>query len=280
MGAKGAYGMIVVTGATGGLGRTVVDDLLDTIGPQRVAVVARDPVRAADLADRDVRVYRANYDDLDSLRVAFQGAERLLFVSSPVIEEEVRIPQHRNVVAAAADAEVGHIIYTSIFGAPTSKLPLAGAHQATEKAILDAGLTYTFLRNAFYSEIFINPSLMAAVVAGELVGAADTRQLNTATRADLAHAAAAVLATEGHEDTAYELSGPLWTFPELATVLTEISGKPVYYREVDPDATGPLSWMYQVIRAGELEKSTDDLDRLLGHPATSLRNAVRAVLSS
>ncbi|MEV1288118.1 NmrA family NAD(P)-binding protein [Micromonospora sp. NPDC049679] len=272
--------MIVVTGATGALGRTVVADLIDSVGPDGFAIVVREPARAAGLATIGVRVHRGEYDDPAALRAAFVGADRLLFVSSPVIEEEIRVLQHQNVVAAAADAGVGHVVYTSFLGAPTSELPLAGAHVATEKAIAESALIYTFLRNSFYTEVFVNPGLTAAVTAGEITSAAGNHRLNTATREDLAHAAAAVLVGKGHDNRAYELAGPGWTFPELAEVLTEVSGTPVAHRPVELAETGPMSPIYAAILAGELQQEPRQLEALLGRPPTGLRETVRAALSA
>ncbi|MFD0731307.1 NAD(P)H-binding protein [Planotetraspora mira] len=272
--------MIVISAASGALGRLVVDHLSARVSPGRIVAAVRDPGRAADLAERGIRVRRGDYDDTASLHDAFEGAGRLLLISSPELDPARRVPQHLAAVKAAKDVGVGAIAYTSVLGADTGGAGVAAAHHATEQAILDSGLPYTMLRNPFYGEAFINPGLRAAVTAGELAGGTGGRGLNTAFRADLAEAAANVLTGDGHLGLAYDLTGPLWTYPQLAETLTEVSGTPVAHRE-DPDSVaGPLAWLHGQVRAGALETQTEDLSRVLGRPATTLRAAVVRALTS
>ncbi|WP_239115160.1 NAD(P)H-binding protein [Planotetraspora kaengkrachanensis] len=271
--------MIVVSAASGALGRLVVGHLLARVSPGRIVAAVRDPGRASDLADRGILVRRGDYDDLASLRDAFEGADRLLLISSPELDPARRVPQHLAAVKAAGDAGVGAIAYTSVLGADTSDSGVAEAHHATERAIVDSGLPYTLLRNPFYGEAFINEGLRAAVAAGELTGATGGRGINTAFRADLAEAAANVLTEDGHVGRAYDLTGPLWTHPQLAATLTEVSGTAVAYREAPDAVAGPLAWLHAQVRAGALETRTEDLSRVLGRPAMSLREAVARVLA-
>ncbi|MFG1813583.1 NAD(P)H-binding protein [Kribbella sp. NPDC049174] len=267
--------MILVTGATGILGRLVVDRLLDRLPATDVAVIVRDPDQAAEVAARGVDVRRGDYDDPDGLRAAFAGAGTVLFISAPVTVSG-RLEQHRNVVRAAAAAEVGRIAYTSGLGADFVDEGVLGEHHQTEEWIAESGLPAVILRHPIYSELYINPGLQTAIEAGELTSSTGGRGLNTATRADLAEAAAAaVTATE--VSATYNFTGSVWTYPELAEVLGEVSGRPVAYREVESEE-GFLGALAEVIRAGGFEVQTDDLERLLGRPPMSLRGTVLAAL--
>ncbi|HTJ39190.1 MAG TPA: NAD(P)H-binding protein [Dactylosporangium sp.] len=264
---------IAVTGATGALGRLVLRRLIALVPAGRIVAVARDPGRAAGLAELGVTVRRGDYDEPAGLAAAFAGAGRLLLISSPELDDARRAAQHRNAIEAAAKAGVWRIAYTSFLGAERTP----GAHQETEAAIRDSGLAYTFLRNPFYTDAFVHPGLRAAAETGELTGGTGGRGLNTAPRADLAETAAAVLTGDGHDGRAYDLTGPLWTFPELAAVLQEHFGTPIRYSEEPPP--GAMGYLHGLVRAGLLERQSDDLPRLLGRPATTLREAVAAALA-
>src|SRR5450759_67627 len=267
--------MIIVSAATGGLGRLVVECLLHRVPAGAVAVAVRNPGRADDLAARGVEVRFGDYDDLDSLGEAFTGADRLLFISSPHVG--ARAAQHQNVVAAARAAGVGARLYTSGLGADLIDEGVLGEHHATEQAVLASGIPHIFLRHPIYSDFFINPGLQAAIDAGELTSSPAGRGMNTATRADLAEAAAAVLTDAEPPGRAYNLTGCLWTFPQLAAVLSNVSGRPVMYRESDGDE-GIMQVIGPMVRSGGFEFQTDDLTRLLGHPPTNLEDAVIATL--
>jgi NAD(P)H dehydrogenase (quinone) len=269
--------MIVVTAATGQYGRLVVERLLDRVPVADVAVAVRDTSRAADLANRGVDVRHGDYDDPDSMRGAFDGADRLLFVSSPTLEG--RVAQHRRVVDAARDAGVGLVAYTSGVGADVVDEGLLGNHHATEQALADSALPTVLLRHPIYTEIFIHPGLRAAVESGELRAASGGRSMNTATRADLADAAAALLAAPDVQGGAYDLTGPLWTYDELAVALSELSGRRVVHRDGGQDEDA-FEWFGPIIRAGGFEVQTPDLERLLGRPPTGVRAAAAAALAA
>ncbi|MFD8558616.1 NAD(P)H-binding protein [Streptosporangium canum] len=270
--------MIVVSAASGALGRLVVEQLLTRVPAGEVVAAVRDPGAAADLAARGVQVRRGDYDDPASLREAFGGAGRLLLISSPELDPARRLAQHLAAIDAAGIAGVGALAYTSFLGAGSDGTGVTEAHHATEKAILGSGLPYTMLRHPYYSEAFLNPGLRAAVASGELTDATGGRGLNTASRADLAEAAANVLTGDGHLGRGYDFTGPLWTYPQLARTLAEVSGVPVARREGSDDASGALRWLNGQVRAGALETQTGDLREVLGRPATTLRQAVTAAL--
>ncbi|MEV4097832.1 NAD(P)H-binding protein [Streptosporangium saharense] len=244
--------MIVISAASGALGRLVVDRLRDRA---EVVAAVRDPGRAP----AGVAVRRGDYDDPASLRTAFEGADRLLLISSPELDPARRIGQHLAALAAAVEVVVGAVAYTSFLDADTVPTGMTEAHHATEQAVLRSGLPYTLLRHPFYGEAFV-----PEISGGELTGSTGGRGLNTAFRTDLAEVAANVLTGEGHLGRAYDLTGPLWSHPEVAEAL----GVP--YREVPDSGPGPMSWLNARVRAGDLERQTPDLERVLGRPAETM----------
>lgn len=270
--------MIVVTGVTGKLGRVVVEDLLGRVPAAELVAVARDPGRAADLAERGVTVRAGDYDDPASLRAAFAGADALLFVSSPDVTPGVRVRQHGNVIDAARAAGVGRIVYTSAIGGDDRPGFLAD-HTATEALLADSGVPHTLLRNTFYEEALVNPGLRDAVAAGELRGADGGVPVNFATIRDLGLAASATLTGDGHAGAAYELRGPLWTVAELAATVAEVAGSPVAYRAVPAAELGPVGFVHELIASGLFAEPSPDLEKLLGRPATPLREAVAKALA-
>ena len=276
--------MITVTAATGQFGRLVVEQLLERVPASELAVAVRDPAKADDLAARGVDVRHADYDDPRSLVAAFRDTDRLLFISSPVLDPgRSRLAQHRSVVAAAREAGVGMIAYTSGLGADMvdEHVPILGDHLITEDAIRASSIPYVMLRHPLYTELFINPYLVAAIDSGELTSNTRGRGLNTASRADLAEAAAVILTSPARGVDAYNFTGRLWTYPELAEVLGEVSGRPVSYREIEQDA-GAIGFMglAPLVQSGGLEAQTPDLESVLGHPPASLWDAVAAALGA
>jgi NAD(P)H dehydrogenase (quinone) len=267
--------MITVTGVTGKLGRIVVEDLLTRVPAAELSAVARTPEKAADLG---VDVRHGDYDDPASLRTAFAGTDVLLLVSSPDITPGVRPRQHGNAITAAVEAGVGRIVYTSALHAQDGPGFLAD-HGSTENLVRDSGLRYTLLRNTFYDEVLVNPALREAVAAGELLGADKGVPVNFATLRDLALAASAALTVNEQADAVYEVRGPLWTVAELAATVSDVAGTPVAYRAVDADTLGPAAFVYNLIASGLFSEPSDDLEKLLGRPATSLRDAVTAALA-
>jgi NAD(P)H dehydrogenase (quinone) len=283
--------MIAVTGSTGHFGRIVIENLLERgVAPGQIVAVARNAEKAADFAARGVQVRQADYEKPETLVAALQGVEKLLFVSGS--EAGQRIPQHRNVVDAAKQAGVRLIAYTSIANADTSGLQLAAEHKATEEMIRASGIPFVFLRNNWYLENYTG-NLASAVEHGVLLGSADEGRLSAATRADLAIAAAAVIAGEGHESKVYELGGDVaFTMPELAEVISRESGRPVEYRNLPEDAYAQalagfglreafariLADSDRGIARGDLFTGSGDLSRLLGRPTTTPAEAVSAAL--
>ncbi|WP_434741639.1 SDR family oxidoreductase [Micromonospora sp. SH-82] len=282
--------MIVVTGATGQLGRIVVTDLLERgVEPGRIVAAVRTPEKAADLAARGVDVREADYDRPDTLETALHGAERVLLISSNAVGQ--RLAQHRAVIEAATRVGVGLLAYTSVLRADTSALPVAPDHRATEELIRGSGLPFALLRNGWYTENYTG-NLAAALTHGAVLGAARQGRIAAATRADLAAAAAAVLTGSGHTDTVYELGGEPFTMADLAAEITRQSGTPVAYRDLPvqeyqaalvgaglPEPFARLLADSDAAAAeGALDTDREDLARLLGRPATPLADAVATAL--
>jgi NAD(P)H dehydrogenase (quinone) len=198
--------MIVVTGATGQLGQLVIEGLLKRVPAAEITAAVRNPAKAAAFATRGVQVRTADYNEPETLSDAFEGADRVLLISSNDIRHS--LPQHTAVVEAAQQAGVGLLAYTSLLHADTSPLMVALPHKQTEPVIRDSGVPFTFLRNNLYTDHYAQ-QIRQAVKSGTLVGSAGQGRVASATRADLAAAAVAVLTGDGHENKVYELSGDL-----------------------------------------------------------------------
>jgi NAD(P)H dehydrogenase (quinone) len=282
--------MIVVTGATGKLGRLVVEGLLKKVPAREVVAAVRNPDKANDLAARGVELRRADYSRPETLATALAGAEKVLLVSGNEVGK--RATQHAAVVDAAKRAKVRLLAYTSILHGEASKLALAAEHQATEAAIRASGLPYVLLRNGWYLEDYTE-NLGPAIERGALVGSADDGRIAAAARADYAEAAVAVLTTLGHEGKAYELAGDRpFTMPELAAELSRQAGKAIVYEDLPPEqyktvlvgagVPGPYADLLVDsdlgVARGELDGSSGDLRRLIGRPTTPLADAVAAAL--
>ena len=282
---------LAVTGATGHLGQFVVNDLLDKNGAFDVIAVVRNEEKAAPLAARGAEIRVANYQDRDALETAFAGVDRLLLISSSEIGQ--RIAQHTNVIEAAKAAGVKFIAYTSAPKAQTTDLILAPEHKATENLIMASGLDYTILRNNWYTENYLT-QIETARQTGTIFAAAGEGRVASATRADYAAGAAAVLAGSGHEGKIYELSGDYaWNFNELAEAISEIIGQPVVYKPVSPEemtnilknagldegTAGFVVGLDQNIANGALAESTEDLTKLIGRPTTPLKEGLEENLA-
>ncbi|NEB74016.1 SDR family oxidoreductase [Streptomyces sp. SID14478] len=282
---------LVVTGATGQLGRLVVEELLAAGVPAgQIAAVVRDKDKAAGLADRGVALRVADYSAPETLRDAFRSGDKVLLISGSEVGR--RVPQHQAVIDAAKDAGVALLAYTGILGGPDADLALADEHKATERAILDSGLPYTFLRNGWYHENY-TANLAPVLEHGAVLANAGEGRIASASRADYAAAAAAVLTGEGHEGKAYELSGDVaWSLDEYAAELTRQTGKEIVHRSVTPEENREvllgaglpapfadlLVGVDTAIGQGLLARRTGDLARLIGRPTTPLADAVAAAL--
>lgn len=218
---------IGVTGATGQLGRLVVGKLKEKVSSESIVALVRTPEKAAVLG---VEARAFDYSKPESLAASLEGIDKLLLISGNEIGQ--RLPQHLAVIAAAKQAGVKQVFYTSILHADTSSLGLAGEHLATEVALKASGLVYTILRNGWYTENYTG-SAKGAIGAGAFIGCAGDGKIASAARADYAEAAAVILASEGTENKTYELAGDTaYTLTELAAEISRQTGKTIPYNNL------------------------------------------------
>ncbi|MGC5235190.1 SDR family oxidoreductase [Streptomyces albogriseolus] len=280
---------IVVTGASGKLGRHVVEQLLEKVPAGQVTAVVRDPERVADLAERGVRVAVADYNAPETFDGLFAAGDKVLLISGNEFDKG-RVRQHSVVIDAAKAAGVALLAYTSAPGSLTATL--ADDHRGTERALLDSGVPYVLLRNGWYHENYTE-NLAPVLEHDAVVAAAGEGRISSASRADYAAAAVAVLTGEGHENTTYELGGDeAWSFAEYAAELSRQTGREIVYTPVTPEAltgilTGagvpePMAAVFAGVDAaiadGQLVVDSGDLSRLAGRPTTPLAEAVAAAL--
>ena len=218
---------IGVTGATGQLGHLVVGKLKQKVSSESIVALVRSPEKAAELG---VEARAFDYSKPETLAASLVGIDKLLLISGNEIGQ--RLPQHLAVIAAAKQAGVKQLVYTSILHADTSSLGLAGEHLATEVALKASGLAYTILRNGWYTENYTG-SAKGAIGAGAFIGCAGDGKIASAARADYAEAAALVLAGEGTENKTYELAGDTaYTLTELAAEISRQTGKTIPYNNL------------------------------------------------
>ena len=283
--------MIVVTGASGQLGRLVIKELLKKLPASEIVAAVRTPEKISDLAALGVQVRLADYAQPATLDAAFKGADQLLLISSSEVGQ--RLLQHRNAIDAAKRAGVGLVAYTSVLHADTSPLGLAGEHKATEALLKASGLPHVVLRNGWYTENYL-ASVPAALQHGAYIGSAGEGRVASAARADYAAAAAAVLTSADQAGKVYELAGDeTYTLTELAAEISRQSGNTVVYQnlaEADfkeallgaglPEhVAGLLSDSDIGASKGGLFDDSHQLSRLIGRPTTSLATLVKAALA-
>jgi NAD(P)H dehydrogenase (quinone) len=283
-------GPIVVTGATGQLGRLVLAALLKQVPAAQLVAAVRSPEKAQDLAALGIQVRKADYDQPETLVEAFRGAAKVLLISSNEIGQ--RFAQHRAAVDAARKAGVPLLAYTSLLRAETSPLPLALEHQETEAYLKASSLPFVLLRNGWYTENY-TASIPSALQHGAFLGSAGEGRIASAARADYAEAAAAVLLRDGQAGQVYELAGDTaYTLRELAAELSRQSGKAVAYQNL-PEAEfqaillgaglpGAIASLLAESDTGAskggLFDETRTLSRLIGRPTTPMAESVAAAL--
>ncbi|WP_416985991.1 NAD(P)H-binding protein [Streptomyces sp. T028] len=281
---------IVVTGATGNLGRLVVEGLLEKVPADQVTAVVRSAEKAADLAGRGVRIAVADYTAPETLHGLFSTGDKVLLVSSP--EFEGRFGKHRAVLDAARAAGVALFAYTSALSALSSSL--ADDHRETEAAIIASGLPYVLLRNGWYNENYTE-QLAPVLEYGVVTQAAGEGRVAAAARADYAAAAVAVLTGEGHEGRAYELSGDTaFGFADYAAELSRQTGREIGYNAVSAEAfTGILTGaglsaqvaailvdVEASIAKGEMAGTPGELSRLIGRSTTPIGDSITVALKN
>ncbi len=282
--------MILVTGATGRLGRLIAERLLDRIPAERLTATARHPSRATDLAARGLRVRHADYDDPESLRRAFAGIRQVLLVSSNAgAQGRDPLVQHRAAIEAAKDAGVARIVYTSHMGAgPDSAFPPMRDHDATEGMLAASGLAWTALRHGFYAGSAVD--LMGDVAATGEVRAPRDGKVSWTAHADLAEAAAVLLAEEGRIDgpTPPLTGAEALDLDDLAALASDLLGRPVrrtVMADEDvrqailargaPERSADMALgLYRASWAGEFARVDGTLASLIGRPPVTMREVL------
>ncbi|WP_339811975.1 SDR family oxidoreductase [uncultured Imperialibacter sp.] len=283
--------MILVTGATGHLGTATIEHLLKNTDASNIVALARDENKASELAEKGVIVRMGHFDDIASLDKAMEGVEKVLLISGL---DPNRLQQHKNVVDAAKKAGVKHIAYTgvSIKDPSTSGVkPLMESHFETGDYIKKSGLTYTMLRNTLYTDgiaVFAGPQ----VFENGIYLPSGNGKVPYALRREMGEAAANVLLQPGHENKTYEITGSqLYSYADAAEALSVLSGKTVVYTDADADKfPGQLrEWglpeevVFIVtgfsadIKNQQFERTTKDLEILLGRKPATLRDGLKEV---
>jgi len=283
---------ILVTGATGQLGNSVINELLQRKPANDIVALVRDLSKAERLKAKCVNVEKGNYFDYASLVAAFRGIETVYFVSSSGLAD--RFDQHRNVVNAAVEAEVKHLFYTSAQrkteDGSSAIAAVADAHWQTDNFIKQSGLTYTILKHSLYADIlpmFIGDKV---IETGVISLPAGDGKCSYASRSDLAAAAAILLTTGGHEGKEYELSGNVaYSFQDITGILTQLSGKTIQYISPSPEMFEEQLRTYQLpnetiqgiisfcaaIEEGEFDFPSTDLETILGRAPQSVKEFLK-----
>ena len=292
-------GKIIVTGASGQFGHAAASQLLDA--GEAVIALTRSPEKLADLAARGAEVRAADFDDPESLGAAMAGGETMLLISTTMVGERPR--QHGNAIDAAVAAGVKHIVYTSVTdgGNPDHPAVEQHDHYATEQHLKASGAAWTILRNSQYSEAIATAMAIPALAAGSKPDNCGDGQIAFVSRDDCVATAVAVITQPGHENKAYDVTGPdLLSIPEAMAMISEIAGKPIevvpvsdeqmfaYFdslgvarKAADVDPNGPIPWASegmvtfgQAIREGNFAVISDDVERITGRKPRTLRSVL------
>lgn len=298
---------IIVTGASGAFGRAAAEQLIDRIGGENVVLTTRTPAKLADLAARGASVRHADFDDPATLAEAFAGGERMLLISTARVGS--RVGQHANAIEAAARAGVKQIAYTSLLNADKEGNPAIVKldHRATEEIMERSGVPWTFLRDSQYSEAIALAVVPPALASGTLPDNAHDGPIAFVSREDCIACAVAVLTTPGHENRAYDITGPeLLSFPKAVAMASGIAGRPIEYRRVsdeemfayfdslgvprkasDEPSGAPIPWSSddmvtfgQSIREGYFNVLSDAVEKLTGRKPRTLRSVLEQYAST
>jgi NAD(P)H dehydrogenase (quinone) len=288
---------IVITGATGQLGRHVVESLLQRNVPAaEIVATGRSIEKLADFQSRGVQVRPIDYSDAASVANALKGAHKVLLISGSEVGQ--RVEQHRTVIEAAAAEGVELLAYTSVANAETTGMKLAAEHQATEAILKESGVPFALLRNGWYLENYTD-QLPGTLAQGAIAGSAGEGKVSAASRADYAEAAAAVLVADSLADNQvgkiYELGGDhAFTLAELAEEISAAASKPVTYQDLPAEDYAGLLAGFGIPQAfadiladsdlgiarGDLLVSGSDLRTLIGRPTTPMPAAVRSAVAA
>jgi NAD(P)H dehydrogenase (quinone) len=282
--------MIAVTGANGHLGRLVIEELSKVLPGIQIVAAVRNPEKSSSFTTPRLQVREADYARSGTLSTAFQGVKRVLLVSAASVSQ--RFELHKAVIDASKEAGVELFVYTSLLRADSSEIFLAREHKQTEDYIRASGLPFVILRNGWYLENHTS-SLRSAVDQGALIGSSNEGRFASASRADYAAAAAAVLTQPISGNKTYELAGDRsFSMAELASEISRQLGRDVPYKNLSSEEYSavllslglPQMTVDVIIDAdrnaitGDLDSSSRDLSGLIGRPTTTLSDAVKIAL--
>lgn len=277
-----------ITGATGHLGRIVIDKLKGRMLPQSIVALVRSPEKATDMV---VEVREFDYTRPENLPDALKGIESLLLISGSEVGQRAR--QHYNVIQAAKISGVKWIVYTSILHADTSSISLAREHYETEKALKASGIPHTILRNGWYTENYTG-SIKGALKSGAFIGSADEGKISSAAREDYAEAAVAVLTQPDQEGKIYELAGDeAFTLSDLAAEISHQTGNRIPYRNLPENEYSDILISFGIAKSmakeiagwdvsaskGALFDDSRQLSKLIGRPTTPMSKTVGEALA-
>lgn len=293
---------IIVTGASGQYGSSAVQKLLQRVAPEDLIVITRRPERLAQLAERGVTVRYGDYDKPESLVEAFKGGERMLLISGTRVG--ARVVQHKAAIDAAAQVGVRHIAYTSVVGiSPQNPAIVIRDHGPTEELMKASGMAWTALRDQHYADAMVVNMGPNFIRSGRWLSSSKGGREALVWRDDCINCAVEVLTGDGHAGKTYNITGPeLLSFPEIAAMMTEITGRKVEYVETDDegmyamfDAMGiprkpvddqvvaGISWnsddmvtFEAAVRGGHFAIISDDVERLTGRKPRSVRELIEA----
>jgi NAD(P)H dehydrogenase (quinone) len=292
---------LIVTGASGNFGRGAVAGLLKRVPAKELILVSRSPASLAEYASQGAQVRHGDFDDAASLSSAFAGGHKMLMISAMRVGK--RIGPHTNAIEAAVKAGVQHIIYTSTIGADPDNPSLAVKdHRVTEEVLRNSGITWTALRNSQYTDALIEAAAPIAIASGRWLASAADGLIAPVVRQDCIDCAVAVMASSGHENTVYNITGPdLLSYRDIAGIVAELSGKPIRFEAVSDEqmyavfdgmgiprepvddlVVGGVPWCgddmvsyERSIREGRFAVKTDNVLKLAGHAPQSLRDFAR-----
>lgn len=294
---------IVITGASGQFGRQVTELLLETVKPEDLILMSRSPNKLDGLAARGCIVRPGDFDDPAGMEAAFAGGDKLLLISGTRVGK--RVPQHGAAIEAAKRAGIRHVVYTSFLGAgdPLNESEAVKDHRGTEDLLKASGLAWTALRNAQYADAVTDVMVFSMVHEGVMISVAGDGQMPFVWRADCVAAATAVLTGGGHENKAYDITGPdLVSYREVGRLIGEFTGQDVALKLTDEaglyamfdaigvprepienPAPGDVPWnsddmvSFEVaVRDGRFAVQSNDVERLTGRKPRSLRELFEA----
>ena len=287
--------MLAITGATGHLGQATLHFLLQRVAPTNLVAIVRDPQKAANLSELGVQVRQGDYNDPASLFDALDAVTMLLLISGSEHNVADRTRQHKNVIDAARQAGVRHLIYTGVVN-PSRSSPFgsSASHLATEEYLQASGLTYTIFRNTLYLDLVPNFIGADAVSGGKMYSAAGTGKVSYALREEIAQALANVLTTGDHANQTYDIAPtPAYSMQDVATILSDVVSQPVDLvpisveqlqtgmrgKGVPEPVVALMAGITSAMRDNEFNLISERFEQLLGRKPTDLKTYLTAAYS-